>query len=90
MRSVWQCYDGLVTDGDTGSTSSARVFGLFMSSEFLKHLLTLRATVLGASAQMHCVVIPASNSQSHLHSHHSLYRVTEMVATAASLSATVS
>jgi hypothetical protein len=81
MRRVWQRDDALVTDGDTGSTSSARVFNLFISA--LKHLVTSRPTVLDVSAQMHDVGIPASNSQSHLHSHHNLDRVAEIVARAA-------
>jgi hypothetical protein len=86
MRSVWQRYDAVATDGDTGNTSSARVFTLLISA--LKRLVTSRPVLLGVSAQMHGVGVPASDSQSHLHSHHSLDSVAEMVATAAS--ATVS
>src|SRR6267154_216096 len=37
-----------------------------------------------ASAQMHSLGVPASDSQLHLHSHHSLSSVAEMVATAVS------
>jgi hypothetical protein len=86
MHSVWQRYDALATDGDTGSASGARVFALLISS--LKCLVTSRPVLLGVSAQMHGVGVPASDSQSHLHSPHSLDSVAEMVATAAS--ATVS
>ncbi len=86
MRSVWQRYDALATDSDTSSASSARVFSLLISA--LKRLVTSRPVLLGVSAQMHGVGVPASDSQSHLHSPHSLDSVAEMVATAAS--ATVS
>jgi hypothetical protein len=86
MRSVWQRYDALATDGDTSSASSARVFTLLISA--LKRLVTSRPVLLGVSAQMHGVGVSASDSQSHIHSHHSLDSVAEMVATAAS--ATVS
>ena len=86
MRSVWQRYDAVATDGDAGNTSSARVFTLLISA--LKRLVTSRPVLLGVSAQMHGVGVPASDSQSHLHSHHSLDSVAEMMATAAS--ATVS
>ena len=86
MRSVWQRYDALATDGDASCASSARVFSLLISA--LKRLVTSRPTLLGISAQMHGVGIPVSDSQSHLHSPHSLDSVAEMVATAAS--ATVS
>jgi hypothetical protein len=82
MRSVWQRYDALATDGDTSSASSARVFTLLISA--LKRLVTSRPILLGVSAQMHGVGVPAGDSQSHLHSHHSLDSVAEMVATAAS------
>ncbi len=86
MRGVWQRYDALATDGDTVSTSGARVFTLLISA--LKRLVTSRPALLGVSAQMHGVGVPASDLQPHLHSHHSLDTVAEMVATAAS--ATVS
>ncbi|KAF8495992.1 hypothetical protein F5888DRAFT_1907591 [Russula emetica] len=86
MRSVWQRCDALVTDGDTGSASSARLFTFLISA--LKFLVTSHPALLGVSAQMHGVGVPASDSQSHLDSHHSLDSVAEMVATAAS--ATVS
>ncbi len=86
MRGVWQRYDALATEGDTSSASCARVFTLLISA--LKRLVTSRPSLLGVSAQMHGVGVPASDSQSHLHSHHSLDTVAEMVATAAS--ATVS
>lgn len=86
MRSVWQRYDALATDGDTGNASGARVFTLLISA--LKRLVTSRPVMLGVSAQMHGVGVPASDSQSHIHSPHSLDSVAEMVATAAS--ATVS
>ena len=86
IRGVWQRYDALATDGDTGNSSRARVFTLLISA--LKRLVTSRPAMLGVSAQMHGVGVPASDSQSHLHSPHSLDSVAEMVATAAS--ATVS
>jgi hypothetical protein len=86
MRSVWQRYDALATDGDASSGSCPRVFTLLISA--LKRLVTSRPSLLGISAQMHGVGVPASDSQAHLHSHHSLDTVAEMVATAAS--ATVS
>ena len=86
IRSVWQRYDALASDGDTGNASGARVFTLLISA--LKRLVTSRPVMLGVSAQMHGVGVPASDSQSHLHSPHSLDSVAEMVATAAS--ATVS
>jgi len=86
MRSVWQRYDALATDGDTCSASSARVFTLLISA--LKCLVTSRPTLLGVFAQMRGVGIPAIDTQSHLHSHHGLDSITEMVATDAS--ATVS
>lgn len=86
IRSVWRRYDALATDGDTGSASCPRVFTLLISA--LKRLVTSRPSLLGISAQMHGVGVPAGDSQAHLHSHHSLDSVAEMVATAAS--ATVS
>ncbi|KAF8500785.1 hypothetical protein F5888DRAFT_1793216 [Russula emetica] len=73
MRSVWQRYDALATDGETGNASSARVFTLLIST---------------LSRLMHGVGVPMSDSQSHLHGHHNLDRVAEMVVTVAS--ATVS
>ena len=82
IRSVWQRYDALATDGDTSSASSARVFTLLISA--LKRLVTSRPILLGVSAQMHGVGIPVGNSQSRLHSHHSWDSVAEMVAVAAS------
>ena len=84
MRSVWQRYDALAIDGD--GSSCPRVFTLLISA--LKRLVTSRPSLLGISAQMHGVGVPVSDSQPHLHSHHSLDSVAEMVATAAS--ATVS
>jgi hypothetical protein len=86
MRSVWQRYDALATDGDTSSASSTRVFTFVISA--LKRLVISHPTLFGVSAQMHGVGVPASDSQSHLHSHHSLDSVAEMVTTA--VSATVS
>jgi hypothetical protein len=68
------------------SASSARVFTLLISA--LKRLVTSCPVLLGVSVQMHGVGVPASDSQSYLHSHHSLDSVAEMVARAAS--ATVS
>jgi hypothetical protein len=78
MRSVWQHYDALAIDGDTGNASNACIFTLF------KRMVTSRPTLLGVSAQMHGVGIPVGNSQSRLHSHHSWDSVAEMVAVAAS------
>ena len=75
------CSDVLATCGDTGSSSSARVFALLISA--VKHLATSRPNLLGVSAQMHGVGVPASGSRSHRHSHHI---VTEM-GTAASATA---
>jgi protein MON2 len=86
MRSVWQRYDALANDGDASNASCPRVFTLLISA--LKRLVTSRPSLLGISAQMHGVGVPASDSLTHLHSHHSLDTVAEMVATAAS--ATVS
>ena len=86
MRSVWQRYDALATDGNTSSASSAHVFTLLISA--LKCLVISRPVLLGVSAQMHGVGVSAGDSQSHLHSHHSLDSVVEIVVTAAS--ATVS
>ncbi|KAI0262659.1 hypothetical protein BGY98DRAFT_1049259, partial [Russula aff. rugulosa BPL654] len=51
----------------TGSTSSARLFTFLISA--FKRLVTSRPTLLDVSVQMHGVGIPASDSQSHLHSH---------------------
>ena len=42
MRSVWQRYDPLATDGDTGNASSARVFTFLISA--FKRLATSRPT----------------------------------------------
>jgi hypothetical protein len=65
MRNVWQRYDALATDGDTGSASaSARVFTILVSA--LLRRATSHPTLLGVPAQMHGVRIPASNT---LHSH---------------------
>jgi hypothetical protein len=85
MRSIWQRYDALTTDGDTSSASSARVFTLFVAT--LQRLVTSRPSLLGISSQMQGVGVPASDSIPYPHSH-SLDSVAEMVATAAS--ATVS
>jgi hypothetical protein len=85
MRGIWQRYDALISEGDTGSASGARVFTLFVST--LQRLVTSRPSLLGVSAQMQGVGVPTSDSLSYSHSH-SLDSVAEMVATAAS--ATVS
>ena len=82
MCNVWQRYDALASDGDTGSASSARVFTVLIFP--LKHLVTSRSCLLGISAQMHGICVLASGSQPHLHSHHDLDTVAEMVMTAAS------
>jgi hypothetical protein len=74
LSCVWQRYDALTTDGDTSSSSSARVSTLLIS-----------ALTPGYLTSHPAMGVPASNSQSHLYSHHG---VVEMVATAAS--ATVS
>ena len=85
LRSLWQRYDAVVTDSDTGAASGARVFTLFIST--LQRLVTSRPSLLGVSVQMQGVGVPPSDSLSYSHSH-SLDSVAEMVATAAS--ATVS
>ena len=85
MRSIWQRYDASATDSDTGITSGACVFTLFVAT--LHRLVTSRPSLLGVSAQMQVVGVPASDSLPYSHSH-SLDTVAEMVATAAS--ATVS
>jgi hypothetical protein len=77
----WQRYDPLATDGDTGSASSPRVSTLLIPAF---SLVTSRPVLLGVSAQMHGVGVTASDSQSHIHNHHSVDSVAEMVATAAS------
>ena len=82
MRSIWQCYHVLATDGDTGSASGARVFTLFVAT--LQRLVTSRPSSLGVSAQMQGVTMPTST-----HSH-SLYGVAETVATAASATVSLS
>ena len=81
MRSIWQCYDALATDGDTSSTSGACVFMPFVAT--LQHLITSRPSLLGVSSQMQGVGVPTSNSIPYSHSH-SLDSVTAMVATAVS------
>lgn len=85
MRSVWQRYDASVVDGDTSGGCGARVFTLLISA--LQRLVTSRPSLLGVSAQMQGVGVPASDTLPHLHSH-SLDSVAGMMATAAS--ATVS
>jgi hypothetical protein len=52
--SIWQRDDALATDGDTSSASSARAFTLLIS------VLTSRPALLGVSAQMYGVGVPAS------------------------------
>jgi hypothetical protein len=86
MCSVGQHYDALATDGDTSSTSSARVFTPFISA--LKVLVTSRPARHGIYAQTHAAGVSASDSQSYLHSYQSLDSVAEMVARA--VGATVS
>jgi hypothetical protein len=49
----------------------------------LKRPVTSRPALLGVSAQIHDMGVPASDPQSH-HSHHNLGGVAEMVATVAS------
>jgi hypothetical protein len=78
MRSVWQRYDALDADGDTGSAGSARVFTHLISA--LQRLVTSRPSLLGVSTQMQGVGIPSSDTLPH----HSLDSVAGMVATAAS------
>jgi hypothetical protein len=58
MRSTWQCYDTLATNGDSdaGSTSGARVFTLFAST--LQPLVTSCPLLLGVSSQMRPWVYP--------------------------------
>ncbi|KAI0300723.1 hypothetical protein B0F90DRAFT_1722805 [Multifurca ochricompacta] len=87
MRSVWQRYDAFAVDSDAGgAAASALVFTLLISA--LKRLVTSRPSLLGVSAQMQGVGVPASDSLPHIHHGHSLDSVAGMVATAAS--ATVS
>ena len=78
MRSVWQRYDALATDSDTGNGSNARVSNLLISA--LKPLVISRPILPGDAAQMHGVGVPTINSQSHLHILHSLDSGAEMVA----------
>jgi hypothetical protein len=52
-------------------------------STALKRLVTSRPALLGVSTQIHGMGVPASNPQSHLHGHHNLGSVAEMVVTAA-------
>jgi hypothetical protein len=85
MRGIWQRYDALVTDGESGTAEGAPVFTVFVSA--LQRLVTSRPALLGVSAQMQGVGVPPSDSLPYSHSH-SLDSVAEMVATAAS--ATVS
>jgi len=82
MRSIWQRYDDLATDGDAGSTSGARVFTPFVAT--LQRLVTSRPSLLGVSSQMQAVGVPTSDSIPYSHSH-SLDSVAVVVATAASV-----
>jgi hypothetical protein len=61
MCGVWQRYNALATDGDTGSASSARVFTILISA--LKRLVTSRPAMLGVSAQMCGVGVPAGDKR---------------------------
>ena len=54
MHSIWQRDDTLASDGDTSSASSARAITLLISA------LTSCPALLGVSAQMHGVGVPAS------------------------------
>ena len=74
----------VTTRSDTNSASSARVFTKFtLVISALKRLVTSRPVLLGVSAHMHGVGVYAGDSQSHLHSHHSLDSVAEMAVMAA-------
>jgi hypothetical protein len=44
MHGVWQRYDALAANGDTGSASSARVFTLFISLKLLLEELVTSIT----------------------------------------------
>ena len=61
MCGVWLRYNALATDGDTGSASSARVFTILISA--LKRLVTSRPAMLGVSAQMCGVGVPAGDKR---------------------------
>ncbi len=74
VRSIWQCYHVLATDGDTGSASGARVFTLCVAT--LQRLVTSRPSLLGVSAQMQGGSMPTSTYS------HSLDGVAETVASA--------
>jgi hypothetical protein len=55
-----------------------------MITSTFRLLVTSRPTLLGVSAQMHGVSVPASDPQSHLHSHHSSDGIAEIATMAAS------
>ena len=61
MCGVWQRYNALATDGDTGSASSARVFTILISA--LKCLVTSRPAVLGVSVHMCGVGVPTGDKR---------------------------
>jgi len=48
MRGIWQRYDALATDGDTGSTSGACVSTLFVAT--LQCLVKSRLSLSGVSS----------------------------------------
>ena len=81
MRSIWQRYIASATNSNTGITSGACVFTLFVAT--LQCLITSRPSLLSVSAQMQGVGVPTSDSLLYSHSH-SLDSIAEMVVTAAS------
>ncbi len=82
MRSIWQRYIASATNSNTGITSGACVFTLFIAT--LQRLITSHPSLLSVSAQMQGIGVPTSNSLLYSHSH-SLDSIAEMVVTAASV-----
>jgi hypothetical protein len=82
MRSTWQRYDTLATNGDSdaGSTSGARLHPLCLYPPAPRHITPLITWRLFANA---AVGLPAGNSMPYSCSH-SLYSASEVVATTAS------
>jgi len=88
--SIWQCHDALATDGNTGTGSAfgVRVFTLFVATlgnpPAPRHITSVNGpSLLGVSAQMWGVGVPASDSIPYSH-RHGLNSVTKMVGRAAS------
>jgi exopolyphosphatase/pppGpp-phosphohydrolase len=77
------CSDALATCSDTSNSSfSTCVFAVLIFA--VKHLITSHPNLLGISAQMHGVGVPASSSQSHHHSHHIIMEIGMAASTTAS------